>query len=377
MANVTPARISYFVGDTYQSIRFHTVVSEAHEASSEVTKFPVQKGFQISNHAIRHNRKVVVEALITNTLLANSNTAYQYSSTDNNKTIFQSLRDLVNLRIMCTVVTNLSNYTPVLFTSFKTKQVAGMVDTMKLTLIGEEIQVSNAINGAAPTLVSWIVQLGPDRKDAIDRLNDLQINVPKAANISKAYVRLGGDFAISSANPLKQTRTTVYICNGFDPTTETYSYDVLTTDTDLYKAPESIIKEAESVVPKPMDDHAGPIGVPNCLLAGVKKIAKEQTEEFLDTAAGKLRSKIRGAYYSTTAMAKHDIGQELIGLSAGCVVRGVTGNTSEKPYIPGESLPTTTQIMTGAGRLGSNINNPEVSSIGAPFVNAELFQITS
>ncbi len=375
MANVTPARISYFVGDTFQSIRFHTVISEAHEASSEITKFPVQKGFQISNHAIRHNRKVVIEALITNTLLADSTTAYQYSSTDNNKTIFQSLRDLVNLRIKCTVITNLSEYTPVLFNSFKTKQMAGMVDTMKLTLIGEELQISNAINGAAPTPVSWVVVLGPDRVTAVDQLAAIDINVPKTARISKAFVRLGGDFSIRNVNALRQTRTTVYICNGFDPTTGAYNYDVHTSDTDLYKDPEELKDELDDTVVEAIEDSAGPIGVPNCLVEGVTKIATEQVEELLDTAAGKLKKSLRGAYYSTMAMVDSDVGQELIGLSAGCVIRGVTGHSSEYPYQPEESLPTTDQIMEGAKRVGTILSGPDTTAKGIPTVETELTQI--
>ena len=406
MAKITPARITYFLGNgntTKQEIRFHAVIAEVHEASSEVTKFPVQSGFQVSNHAIRHNRKVVIEAIITNSLIAGGSTAYQYSSTDNNKTIFKVLKDLVNLRIKTTVTTNLGEYEPVLFTSFKTKQVAGSVDSMKVILTGEELQVANALNATAPTLIYWTIVSGPARVAKVLALNNIGIHPSSNEVIQTAKVNMGEDFIIGGGsgsggtggtsggaggasggaggtgnpNDLGQSFTTTYLCKGFDPTTNTYAYEVHTNDTELYIEPSvEVAAAAAAAAPDASDLAAGAQPVSLCIMEGVEDILEEEAAEYLETAAGTLKKSARGAFYSTMAMASSDVGQQLIGLSTGCAIRGAIGAPAEYPYLPGESLPTTEQIINGAKTTGSFLTNPNVTAAGIPLAETELTLIT-
>ena len=370
----TPARITYYIGEDKQDLRFHAVISEAHQATSEVTKFPVQTGFQISNHAIRKNRVITIEAVISNRLIEGSETAYLYSSSNNSKTIFNTLRDLVNLRIKTTVLTNLGVYTPVLFTSFKTKQAAGLVDSMKVILTGEELQVSNAINGTAPTPISWIPFTPNQREAIIDKLNDLGYKFARSQGLLYSTVNLGTDFSIPNTNDLGQTFTTTYIATGHDPTTDTYDYEVHTTDTDLYKNPEDeVAGVAEDVLP--VDQSAGAKRVTSCIRNGFTDILEDAAIEYLDTATGELKKTLRGALYGTMAMSNNDVGQKLIGLTAGCAIRGITGFEGDNPYLPGEALPTSEQILTGAKRVGASLQSGNLTAKGIPITETTLIRI--
>jgi len=359
MAKTTPARIEYTIGGAKQVIRFHSVISEAHEASSEITKFPVQTGFQISNHAIRHNRKVSIEAIISNTLIAGAKNSYQYSTTDNSKTIFKTLNDLVNLKISATVITNLGIYTPVIFTSFRNKQQAGMVDSIKLMLVGEEIQESTAINGVSPSPVSWKVM---SKEAALARAEDLRnagVDISDSAAAStgffeEATINLGSDFSFDGVDRLGVPRVTTYINKGLDTVTGKYLYEVHSTDPAIYADPTSLVggtSTAADLLKKVRTGIRNPVG---CLVKGGAEILEEAAEEYIDTAMGKLKKTAYGALYGVMNLSSSDIGQAMIGLSVGCVIRGVTGHADNFPYKPGESLPTANDILEGAKRYGTN-----------------------
>jgi hypothetical protein len=352
MATLTPARITYFLGDAEQDVRFHSVISEAHQATSEITKYPVQSGFQISNHAIRHNRKVTIEAIISNTLIERGATSYQYSLSDNSRAIFDVLRDLVNLKIKTTVLTNLGTYTPVVFTSFKTKQVAGMVDAMKVLLVGEELQVSEAINGSAPSPVSW-TQLTPEASAArMDELRNAGVNVDANAILSEAKVDMGGDFSIENLTSTGVAVVTSYINTGQDLVTGAYSYAVHTTDTFL----EGVADVVEEVAGGDLSSllEAGVSGVSDCLANEATDLVVDTATDKIETAMGSLTKSAYGAFYGITHMSESDVGQSLIGLTTGCVVRGVTGFTDQFSFQPGESLPSVDDIIQGALKFGEN-----------------------
>ena len=137
------------------TLAFHANIGETHSAQSEITKFPTQAGFEISNHAIRKNRVIEVEAIITNTLL-NAVGSRQLNYGLNNSTIvFEAIESLVNSGTVCSVSTNLGIYWPVVFTKFKTKQELGMVDSMKFTLVGEEILVDETISETSPKQLTF------------------------------------------------------------------------------------------------------------------------------------------------------------------------------------------------------------------------------
>ena len=74
MAKTTPAHIIYTKKGTDNEvvIDFHAVVSEDHEASAKITKYPVQTGLHISNHSIRNNRVVSLTGVISNMIMNNA-----------------------------------------------------------------------------------------------------------------------------------------------------------------------------------------------------------------------------------------------------------------------------------------------------------------
>ena len=89
-----------------------------------------------------------------------------------------------------------------------------------------------------------------------------------------------------------------------------------------------------------------------CLLAEATDIALGVMEDTIETAMGDLRRGIRGVVYDATEFAggPDSIGGMLMTAGISCVVRGVSGNTDAGNYNPGESLPTTAQIMDGASQ---------------------------
>lgn len=359
MAELTPARITYLLGATEQVIRFHSVISEGHQASSEVTKFPVQSGFQISNHAIRHNRKVIIEAIISNTLISGVGTSseeYQYSLTDNSKTVFSLLKDIVNNKTKTTVLTNLGLYTPVIFTSFKTKQMVGLVDSMKVTLVGEEIQESTALNGTSPKVLNF--KEVPEPQSRIQDLIDAGVDIANGKPITEVIVDLGEDFAIGSKDELGVNSITTYINKGVDIVTGAYNYAVHSTDTGLFIDPSAIVSDlvgvGVSLIGKITTGAHDPVG---CLVSGATEVLEDAATEYIDTAMGKLTKSAYGAFYGMTHMSGNDVGQALIGLSAGCVIRGVTGHDNKFPYSPGESLPSASTILDAAKRLGNELSS--------------------
>ena len=74
------------------------------------------------------------------------------------------------------------------------------------------------------------------------------------------------------------------------------------------------------------------------------------------TALGKLQNSIYGHVYDNTTFSSKG-GSLMTRAGIGCIVRGALGKTSDFPYIPGESLPTTTQILEGAA-VGFGFKEP-------------------
>jgi hypothetical protein len=374
MANLTPARITYFIGEIEQDIRFHAVISEGHQATSEVTKYPVQTGFQVSNHAIRHNRKVTIEAIITNTLIAGSKTAYQYSLSNNSRTIFNVLSDLVNLKIQTKVLTNLGEYNPVVFTSFRTKQMAGMVDSIKVILTGEELQVSDAINGASPSPVSWRKLDSSEVTARIDSLNAAGVLTNPSDTFEEASFNMGEDFSINSVTSVGKPVVTTYENVGIDPTTGAYTYAIHTTDAALFTEGADIPELAVTNIAAKIG--AGAKSLSECFLEGADNILTRAALEYVDTAMGALTRSAYGVFYDVTHMTNSDVGQDMIGMSAGCIVRGITGNKSPYPYQPGESLPIADDIVNGAKNIGKSILGTNNTPSGVPTVRATLTRVT-
>lgn len=70
---MNPSVLYYTEGGTTRMLAFTATMEEAHQGQSTVSKYPIQKGFQISNHMIRQNKVVNVKAVITNTDLGGVN----------------------------------------------------------------------------------------------------------------------------------------------------------------------------------------------------------------------------------------------------------------------------------------------------------------
>lgn len=73
--NLKPSVLWYYdTGDNtgppvLKFIAFAATMEENHQGQATVSKYPVQKGFEVSNHMIRHNRIVNIRAYIPETLI--------------------------------------------------------------------------------------------------------------------------------------------------------------------------------------------------------------------------------------------------------------------------------------------------------------------
>jgi len=375
MAVLTPARIEYFIGDVEQSIRFHAIISESHQASSEITKYPVQLGFLVSNHAIRRNRVVTIEAVISNKLLKGGATAYQYSLSSNTKSVFTMIEDLINNKRKATVTTNLGTYYPVIFNSFKTKQEAGMVDSMRLTISGEELIVAEDVNSTAPVPVTWVLLTPAESVAREIALNRAGFPTKVGAIFEEAVVYLGSNFSIESSDDLGISSIATYINTGWDAITNAYSYVVNTSDTGMFQ---DIKDTVANVVAQStgFDITAGLEQVGDCLISGGADILEESTLDTINTAMGDLTRSIYGAKYRIMHMVDDEVGQQLLGMASGCVVRGVTGYEDQFQWKPGESLPSAEDILGAARRIGDSILEPTNNSTGAVSSPATLTRVS-
>lgn len=364
MPQSTPAMITYTPpGGAKQTIKFHAVIAEDHAASSTITKYPVQSGFNISNHSIRENRKISITGVVTNTLLAGGGTAYQYTA-NNAKTIFDALVALVNSKQPCEVMTNLGIYNPVIFTKFNTKQEAGMTDAIQFTISGEEVQIATRVTGSAPRVLEFVRLTAEEADKRMGILRNTGIAVCDINEISEAKMTTGEDFVIQGKNKFGDTTNTYYTKTGYDSTTDSYQYDVHTDDTSLYKPPVDPAQIPGSGLVSSGDSFISKTGA--CLRGEGLGVANDFAEDIIDTAMGRLKSSIRGAVYDTMHMVNNEYGQALIKGGIGCVVRGVTdylpgeGADGQFPYHPGESIPTTDQIMDKAKGFYNSKANPAV-----------------
>jgi len=352
-------------GGALQTIKFHAVIAEDHAASSQITKYPVQSGFNISNHSIRENRRITITGVVTNHLLAGGGTAYEYTA-NNAKTIFEALVALVNSKQPCEVLTNLGNYNPVVFTKFNTKQEQGLTDAIQFTISGEEVQVATRVTGSAPRVLSFVKLSAEEADKRMGILRNTGIKVCDKNELSEAHMTMGEDFAIQSKDKFGKTETTYYTMTGYDATTDSYQYSIGTDNTDMHipdVAPEGV---TGSGLLESGDSFIAKLG--NCAGDSAGSVIDDAASELVDTAMGKLKKSVRGAVYDAMNMTTNKHGQALIKGGIGCVVRGVTdlvpadvaaeyglgGGSSEFPYHPGESLPDTNVLMEKArSKFGS------------------------
>jgi hypothetical protein len=369
--NDTPAYITYTPnGGNEVELRFHAVVAEDHAATSQITKFPVQSGFDISNNSIRKNRTISITGLITNTVLDGTKNDYFYSDTSNTKTVFETLEGLVTAAYKCEVTTNLGEYSPVVFTKFTTKQVEGMVDAMQFTIFGEEIQVAGTVSGSAPKLLSFTILQGVEKDNKLIELTAAGIKACPNAVVSEANLTIGQDFIIEGQDTAGKSVSSTYLATGQDSTTSQTHYNMHTSSTEFYRDQANLTQaaiggEGEVVVAAGFQD------VGNCLATGATEVGVDAVTDFLNTEVGLLKQSLYGALYSTMSITDNEYGQELIHAGVGCIVRTGTNVVSRFPYQPGEALPTVDQMIDSAADYasaltGTDINKTTNGLIGTP-----------
>jgi hypothetical protein len=366
MATVTPAYIIYtpFEGDK-QEIHFDAVISEDHQTKAEVTKFPVQEGFHVSNHSIRKNRPISLTGMISNVKM-DFGEGYEpktrYGS-DPASYIKSTLDSLILSGTTCRVVTNLGDYHPVVFTSFETKQKAGMVDSMTFTVAGEEIVIDTTVGFTAPTPITFTKLQGDERAAWIVRLAESEVYVGPCDEISQGTYDTGQDFVIYDEDAAGDPVETKYIFIGIDPSTGAEMYEVHVSENSCAITGNSSANVAD-IDPCAEKNYADSLiggleQVGGCLLMEATGIVLDVVEDTIDTAMGKLVKSARGLFYDTIEFAggTDSVGGTLMTAGLSCIIRGATGNTDPGNYNPGESLPTTAQIMAGASE-GRGFTDP-------------------
>ena len=357
--NVTPAYIEYETPEGGTGVlRFHEILEEDHSASSEITKYPVQSGFEVTRHAIRKNRHVGITAIISNVLIQGSETGFKYSTTKNASTVFEIINKIVNLKYRCRVITNLGNYFPVHFNRFKTRQKEGSVDSMTFTMSGEEVIVADSINSTAPTVVAFTKIPESDRASIIVRLRELGYSVPSNAVLSKGNADLGDDFVINNVDSVGQSVDTTYVCKGQDPVTREYSYEISTTDINIYSAPE---EEVIDEINKFSELESGAEQLSEYVIGASDVEDVEEVIIVINTPLGVLAESAYGAIIEETIINPIDQGQSLTGIMGSCIVRDIYGSASDV-WVPGASTPTADEIVQGAISLGSSVYGPDRSS---------------
>jgi hypothetical protein len=341
-----PASIEYTLEDgTVQILYFNAVVSEDHETKATITKYPVQEGMHVSNHSIRHNRQVVVEGVITDVQIDREDGSNTNYGLEPSKAVKEVLDSLITSGYECTVTTNLGIYTPVVFNRFKTKQKAGLMDSMLFTISGEEIIKVNTNNFTAPTPVLFKSITGAERDILAKELTTYGIYARDDECLSQGTFNKGEDFRLDELNESGTPVRTTYVYQGTNPTTGEAIYAVHFDDASV-----DAVANTEVAASAGFSLKGGIEQVSDCLMTEASNVATEYVEDQVDTAMGKLQKSAYGVFYDVTNMG-NEYGTTLARAGVGCMVRSLTGGDDTFPYQPGESLPTTSQIMDGARSL--------------------------
>lgn len=375
MAKLEKAQITYKVGEGDSAvesvIRFHSVISEEHEVTTEITKFPVQSGFNVSNHAIKKNRKVTITGVVTNHLIVGAEEFHEYGG-NNSRVMFSTLKALVRGAVPCDVVTNYDSYSPVIFTRFKTKLQAGKTDVMEFTMIGEEVQLGTTINGTSPSLLVFTPLTAEERQARIDELTSVGLTVAPDAVISEAPVDFNESFQVETTATNGETILVTYDKTGYDPTTKVYSHEVNTSDTAVAAASATvalnwfrILQEEKaldageiSALPD-IDLAAGASTAGACLVDGLVGLGLDFVDDTINTALGELKKSIYGAVYGVMGVnGDKGFGQVLMALGVDCLVAGAIGSvdpTLNEEDFQDNNIPTWDEAVEGAASIGDSV----------------------
>jgi len=384
MAKPDKAQITFKVNGQESVLRFHSVISEEHETTSEITKYPTQAGFVVSNTAIKKNRKITISGIVTNTVIETSMENHQYS-TNNARWMFDVLRTLMRQSIPCDVVTNLGVYTPVIFNRFKTKQAEGMTDAMMFTIMGEEIQVSESTNNTTPIPLIFNPISPEERQAEIDKLLANSVVVQDYQEISVANVNIGESFVIDTFATNGKPIQVTYEFRSFDAATGKHNYTVHTTDTELVEASDAnslsmisvLIEEANELL-EGVDIAAGANTASACLVDGLEGLVNDLVEDTINTAMGELTESIYGAIEDNFGFTSgSEFGELLIGLAVDCCVAGAIGAVD--PSLVDEDDFNDNDLITvdDAVRQAASIGDETISGAIGRVAPTTLTKITS
>jgi len=337
-----------------KTIRFHSVISEEHEARSEITKFPVQEGFNISNHAIKKNRMVTISGIVTNTQISNAEEFYEYGK-NNQKVMFSTLNELVRQATVCEVTTNLGKYTPVIFTKFKTKQAQGMTDAMTFTMYGEEVQLASTVNNSSPILAVF-KPLNAQKKDArIIELNKAGIFPDDDAVISEASVDINNSFSIGTVDQGGKSYQCTYEKVSYDSTNNLHGFLIHTSDTDVVE--EVATKELNVFEFNKSSSDINTAAA--CLTDGLVRQADKSTSKDVNTVQGKLRKTVHGVATKVFGLSgDREFGQVLLGMAVECFVIGKTNSGEDiVDAFTRKTTPSVDDIIKGATKIGKTSNS--------------------
>lgn len=388
MGKPTKAQIKYMVGEGDNAaesvLRFHSVVAEEHEITSEITKFPVQSGFNISNTAIKKNRKVSVSGVVSNHLIVGSQEMHEYGG-NNSKVMFETLKNLVRQATPCEVNTNLGDYTPVIFNKFKTKQMAGKTDIMEFTIFGEEVQLGLTVNQTTPTLLVFKPLTAAERAARVDELVKVGIVVPPEAEVSETTWDVNESCQVETTGTNGETSITTFEKIGYDHTSKTYQHQMHTSDTAVAEAaPTTYInwfalmqEEANMTLLPDIDLEAGASTAASCLVDGASGLVQDAASNLVNTAVGELTKSIYGAAYGLFGVnGDTGFGQTLLALGVDCLVAGAIGSTD--PSVNPESFddnpwPTSDDVLEGAASQGDSVIT-DTLGVAAPTTLTKISQ---
>lgn len=332
MPKPSPATISYEVEGKETKIKFHAVISEAHDLNATVTKFPVQSGFKVSNHTILDNRKIKIKGVVTNTILEGSGMT-QYSKVNNSKEMFKVLQSLIRSSVVCKVASNLGIYDPVVFTNIKAEQKVGTVDSLEFTLMGEEVQVAGLSGRSAPVLLTMSLVTPRDKDRLALSFKEAGLPFDKNMIIHTTQVNLGTDFSMLVRDPSGKVTVTTYECVGYEHGTQVYTYKAHTTIEEMFSDGYSLSSWAGSAVSEVTGAVGGTLpsnsfmsgvrGASSCLLDKTEELLFGIGEDLLDEHVlgpfGEMVDSVFGKVQEYATVGGTSIGQTILGFGLDCV----------------------------------------------------------
>ena len=377
MTEPTKASVTYTTGTgaaaVESTLRFHSVVVEDHKISAEVTGFPAQTGFVVSNHSIVKNDVISIVGIVTDTPIYGTDTFHQFGL-DNKKIAFATMRALVRNSTPCKVRTNLGTYVNVIFTGFSTKTDKDWVNAMQFKFTGEAIQPSTSKDSTTPALVAFGTLNDTAREARVTALANAGFFVDDTATISEAKVDLGGSFSLDSFNFAGIPLTTVFEHMGMDAASGKQRFRLHTSD--IMNAIADVEERAISTI----TTYANNVDLPELPDLGMSKGASEaaaclsdravdsissRASGYINTSSGYLKESIYGAISGIILIDTNaNFGQLLPSFGTGCNVLsavGLPGTIDELSEATG--LPTVEESVAAATEVGTDVVFSAITTI--------------